>query len=70
LPGEAQQIDRIVETFSRIYFASSQTNIASQEASYVLAFSVIMLNTDLHSPNVKVSILDRNMSILFLKYTY
>ncbi|RKP06313.1 hypothetical protein THASP1DRAFT_18630, partial [Thamnocephalis sphaerospora] len=55
LPGEAQQIDRVMETFSRLYFASAPADIATQDATYVLAFSVIMLNTDLHNPQVKVS---------------
>ncbi|KAI9596327.1 hypothetical protein BDF19DRAFT_438767 [Syncephalis fuscata] len=53
LPGESQQIDRIVETFSRVYFELNPEYLATQEATYVLAFSIILLNTDLHSPQVK-----------------
>ncbi|KAH9966443.1 Sec7-like domain protein [Russula dissimulans] len=53
LPGEAQQISRITETFAEIYFASKPAEIKSQDAVYVLAYSVIMLNTDLHNPQVR-----------------
>ena len=50
LPGEAQQIDRITQTFAKAYFNAKPAAIASEDAVYVLAFSVIMLNTDLHNP--------------------
>ncbi|KAF8644147.1 hypothetical protein AX16_008674 [Volvariella volvacea WC 439] len=53
LPGEAQQIDRITQTFASIYFASGPAEIKSEDAVYILAFSVIMLNTDLHNPQVR-----------------
>lgn len=52
LPGEAQQIARITETFARTYYATSPPGIRSEDAVYVLAYSVIMLNTDLHNPQV------------------
>jgi len=72
LPGEAQQIARITETFASIYFASEPgrwaydrktysfsdptlAEIKSEDAVYVLAYSVIMLNTDLHNPQIRVS---------------
>ncbi|KAJ7445765.1 hypothetical protein B0H11DRAFT_2162552 [Mycena galericulata] len=58
LPGEAQQIARITETFASIYFASGPARlrpeeIQSEDAVYVLAYSVILLNTDLHNPQVR-----------------
>ncbi|KAF5386877.1 hypothetical protein D9615_001681 [Tricholomella constricta] len=53
LPGEAQQISRITETFASIYFASGPEEIKNEDAVYVLAYSVIMLNTDLHNPQVR-----------------
>ncbi|KAH0584078.1 hypothetical protein H2248_009651 [Termitomyces sp. 'cryptogamus'] len=53
LPGEAQQIARITETFASSYFASDPEEIKSEDAVYVLAYSVIMLNTDLHNPQVR-----------------
>ncbi|KAF9518905.1 hypothetical protein BS47DRAFT_1379647 [Hydnum rufescens UP504] len=53
LPGEAQQIERITSTFAEIFFASEPAGINSQDAVFVLAFAVIMLNTDLHSPNIR-----------------
>ncbi|KAJ1914583.1 GDP/GTP exchange factor for ARF [Mycoemilia scoparia] len=53
LPGESQQIERIMEHFSSAYFDSGPESIATKDAAFVLAFAVIMLNTDLHSPQVK-----------------
>ncbi|KAI6110037.1 hypothetical protein F5141DRAFT_822489 [Pisolithus sp. B1] len=53
LPGESQQIARITETFASKYFASNPPEIKSEDAVYVLAYSVIMLNTDLHNPQIR-----------------
>lgn len=53
LPGEAQQIDRIMECFAAIYYPAAKDTFVSQDACYVLAFSTLMLNTDLHNPQVK-----------------
>jgi Sec7-like guanine-nucleotide exchange factor len=55
LPGESQQIDRITETFADAFIESRPVEVANQEAAYVLAFSVIMLNTDQHNRQVRVS---------------
>lgn len=52
LPGEAQQIARITETFAHKYFLTKPPGIRSEDAVYVLAYSIIMLNTDLHNPQV------------------
>ncbi|OCH87410.1 Sec7-domain-containing protein [Obba rivulosa] len=53
LPGESQQISRITETFAEVYFATKPAEVKSQDAVYVLAYSIIMLNTDQHSPQVR-----------------
>ncbi|WWC66365.1 uncharacterized protein I206_100266 [Kwoniella pini CBS 10737] len=50
LPGEAQPIARITETFAEHFFSFRPAEIVDQDAVYVLAYSVIMLNTDLHNP--------------------
>ncbi|WRT64093.1 uncharacterized protein IL334_001022 [Kwoniella shivajii] len=50
LPGEAQPIARITETFAEHFFSFKPEEIVDQDAVYVLAYSVIMLNTDLHNP--------------------
>jgi len=34
-------------------FACTEGEIHTADAAYVLAFSIIMLNTDLHSPQVR-----------------
>uniref|UniRef100_A0A8C7HJ30 ARF guanine nucleotide exchange factor 1 n=1 Tax=Oncorhynchus kisutch TaxID=8019 RepID=A0A8C7HJ30_ONCKI len=55
LPGEAQKIDRLMEKFAARYLECNQgqTEFASADTAYVLAYSIIMLTTDLHSPQVK-----------------
>ncbi|XP_020383334.1 brefeldin A-inhibited guanine nucleotide-exchange protein 2 isoform X1 [Rhincodon typus] len=55
LPGEAQKIDRLMEKFAARYLECNQGQIlfASADSAYVLAYSIIMLTTDLHSPQVK-----------------
>lgn len=55
LPGEAQKIDRLMEKFASRYCECNPNSklFSSADTVYVLAFSVIMLTTDLHSPQVK-----------------
>ncbi|XP_054711883.1 brefeldin A-inhibited guanine nucleotide-exchange protein 1-like [Uloborus diversus] len=55
LPGEAQKIDRLMEKFAARYCETNVNNglFASADTAYVLAYSIIMLTTDLHSPQVK-----------------
>ncbi|XP_073462877.1 brefeldin A-inhibited guanine nucleotide-exchange protein 2 isoform X1 [Aquarana catesbeiana] len=55
LPGEAQKIDRLMEKFAARYLECNQrqTLFASADTAYVLAYSIIMLTTDLHNPQVK-----------------
>ncbi|XP_065039957.1 brefeldin A-inhibited guanine nucleotide-exchange protein 2-like isoform X1 [Musa acuminata AAA Group] len=53
LPGEAQKIDRIMEKFAERYCKCNPKAFTSADTAYVLAYSVIMLNTDAHNPTVK-----------------
>ncbi|XP_076941268.1 ARF guanine-nucleotide exchange factor GNL2-like [Bidens hawaiensis] len=54
LPGESQKIQRILEAFSeRFYEQQSSEIFVNSEAVFVLCYSVIMLNTDQHNPQVK-----------------
>ncbi|KAK9482861.1 hypothetical protein V1527DRAFT_492356 [Lipomyces starkeyi] len=53
LPGEAQKIDRFMLKFAERYISGNPSIFANADTAYVLAYSVIMLNTDLHSPQVK-----------------
>jgi Sec7-like guanine-nucleotide exchange factor len=53
LPGEAQKIDRIMEKFAKKYVSDKPKEFEHPDAAYVLAFAVIMLNTDLHNANIK-----------------
>ena len=53
LPGEAQKIDRIMEKFADRYCELNPSIFAKADTAYTLAFSVIMLNTDQHSSQIK-----------------
>jgi Sec7-like guanine-nucleotide exchange factor len=52
LPGEAQQIDRCMEAFARRYFDQNPDVFPDSDTAYILAFSLIMLNTDAHNPAI------------------
>ncbi|KAJ7955363.1 Brefeldin A-inhibited guanine nucleotide-exchange protein like [Quillaja saponaria] len=52
LPGEAQKIDRIMEKFAERYCADNPDLFKNADTAYVLAYAVIMLNTDAHNPMV------------------
>ncbi|GAA5252708.1 hypothetical protein KNCP2_09960 [Candidatus Rickettsia kedanie] len=53
LPGEAQKIDRLVESFGTNYYEQNLNGeIKSKDAAYILAYQTIMLNTDLHNPSI------------------
>lgn len=68
LPGESQQIERVVERFAERYVecqaqgrinpdksTSVETEVVSpdKDSVFILSYSIIMLNTDLHNPQVK-----------------
>ncbi|KAG7348441.1 transport protein SEC7 related protein [Nitzschia inconspicua] len=58
LPGEAQQIDRIISTFSQCYWEDNAGDsvtcpFQNQDTIFLLSFAIIMLNTDLHKIGTK-----------------
>ncbi|KAJ5080856.1 hypothetical protein N7456_013566 [Penicillium angulare] len=53
LPGEAQKIDRFMLKFAERYTTQNPNAFANADTAYVLAYSVILLNTDLHSAKMK-----------------
>jgi len=53
LPGEAQKIDRFMLKFAERYITGNPNAFANADTAYVLAYSVIMLNTDQHSAQVR-----------------
>lgn len=56
MPGEAQKIERLMEVFGQRYCQCDRDAVAgfrSPDTVFVLAFAIIMLNTDLHTPNLK-----------------
>lgn len=52
LPGEAQKIDRFMLKFANRYVMGNPDAFANADTAYVLAYSVIMLNTDQHSSKI------------------
>lgn len=65
LPGEAQKIDRIMEKFAERYCKCSPNSFTSADTAYVLAYSVIMLNTDAHNIMVKDKVCCITCTFLF-----
>lgn len=53
LPGEAQKIDRLLDAFSVEYCRQNPGLFRVPGSAFVLAFAVIMLNTDLHDSGLK-----------------
>lgn len=53
LPGEAQKIDRFMLKFAERYITGNPNAFANADTAYVLAYSVIMLNTDQHSIKIR-----------------
>ncbi|WEW60968.1 GDP/GTP exchange factor for ARF [Emydomyces testavorans] len=54
LPGEAPLIQRIVTVFAEKYLAGAKPKEAADADSlFILTYATILLNTDLHNPNVK-----------------
>jgi len=56
LPGESQKIDRMMVVFASHYHEQNPGFFSCSDTCYVLSFSIIMINTLLHNPNVKVSL--------------
>ena len=59
IPGEAQKIDRIMERFAERFVAQNAGIFPSADTAFILAYSVIMLQTDLHNPSIRE---DRRMT--------
>ena len=54
LPGEAQKINRIMESFGTAYHAQQCAALfRNADAVYILAYSVILLNTDQHNSQAR-----------------
>ena len=53
LPGEAPVISYILESFSQQWHESNDRPFANDDAVYILAYAIVMLNTDQHNPQAK-----------------
>ena len=56
VPGEAQKIEKIMEIFGKRYARCNPnfvSKLKSPDSIVTLAFAIILLNTDLHTPNLK-----------------
>ena len=53
LSGEAQVIDRVVQTFGEKFHRQNPQELKNPDFCYYLAFSILQLNTDLHRDEVE-----------------
>ena len=54
LPSEGQQIDRILESFSNKYFLDNKNSFfPNSDCVFYLTYAIMILQTELHNPNVK-----------------
>jgi ankyrin repeat protein len=53
LPGEAQRIDRVMQGFAARFYHDNPDMFSHEDTAYLLAFSMIMLQTDAHNPAIK-----------------
>ena len=53
LPGEAQKIDRIIEAFAGHFCSCNPGAIDHVDTAQILAFSLVMLNTDAHNDSIR-----------------
>ena len=54
LPSEGQQIDRILESFSNKYFSDNKNSFfPNANCVFYLTYAIMILQTELHNPNVK-----------------
>ncbi|CAE6963053.1 BIG1 [Symbiodinium sp. CCMP2456] len=53
LPGEGQKIDRLMQHFAAKYCKDNPGRFSDEDCVYVLAYSVMMLQTSLHKPSIK-----------------
>lgn len=53
LPGEGQKIDRFMLKFAERFVEQNPGVFSKADTAYVLSYSLIMLNTDLHSTRIK-----------------
>ena len=54
--GEAQRVERLVEAFAQRYIEANPAvarKLENPDSIFVLAFAIIMLNTDAHSPSMR-----------------
>ena len=54
LPGESQQVDRVLQAFSQRFYQENPSVFSSAEAVYLLSYAMMILQTDVHNPKVKV----------------
>lgn len=53
IAGESQQIARVMDTITQLYFNRQEQNniiLRSSDATYTFANAILILNTDLHNP--------------------
>lgn len=51
--GEAEFVDNVISVFSQVYCLQNPDIFPSVDSAYMLAFALILLNSDLDNPNLK-----------------
>jgi len=51
--GDSSKLDGVLSAFADQYNANNANRFANEDTACILAYSIIMLNTDLHNPKVK-----------------
>lgn len=52
IPGEAQVVSRVLNQFSRVYQRDNPQCFPDEDRVFLVSFSLMMLNTDLHNPAI------------------
>ncbi|KAK8889018.1 hypothetical protein M9Y10_033760 [Tritrichomonas musculus] len=52
--GEGEFVDKVVSVFSEVYCQQNPNKFQPADAAYKLAYALILLNSDLHNPNLKI----------------
>ncbi|OHT17192.1 hypothetical protein TRFO_41223 [Tritrichomonas foetus] len=52
-PQDSELIDKIILSFARSFFGRFPDSFPSHDVVYVISFAIVLLNSDLHNPQIK-----------------
>jgi len=53
MPKESQKVERLLQAFSKAFVLDNPSSFKNNDACLVIAYAVLMLNTELHDPRAK-----------------